>query len=375
MNAAAPDSGLTAVAMSGGVDSSTVAALLHRDGQPIVGMTMQLWNQQRMPELVPPGGAHGRCCSLDDVYDARAVANTLGVPFYVVNFEDRFEEQVVAPFVNDYISGRTPVPCTRCNDFIKFDQFLDMAEQVGAQKVATGHYAQIKYNAETRRHELWRGVDHSRDQSYFLFGLTQRQLAASSFPLGHLQKDAVRELARELNVPVAEKAESHEICFVPNGDYARFVELYQERQGSEPEPDRGAIVTTEGEVLGEHGGVHHYTIGQRKGLGVAVGKPLYVVQIEPADNKVVVGSNDDLQRRQFTVEHVNWISIPALDQPIRVDAKIRHQFPPAPATVSPAADAEAAIVEFDDPQRAITPGQGAVFYEGEKVVGGGWIRG
>jgi tRNA-specific 2-thiouridylase len=365
---------LIAVAMSGGVDSSAAAGLLHRRGQPIVGMTMQLWNQQRMPELIPAGGATGRCCSLDDVYDARHVANALGIPYYVLNFEDRFEKEVVEPFVRDYVSGKTPIPCTLCNNFIKFDQFLDVARQVGADRIATGHYARIEHDAAGGRYLLRKGVDESRDQSYFLFGLTQPQLERSSFPLGEMLKSEVRALARELNIPVAQKPESHEICFVPNGDYARFVESYLDQLGSRGKQPSGDIVNTEGRVLGEHSGIHHYTIGQRRGLGVAVGSPMYVVEIQPADRRVVVGPREELLRKRFHAGQVNWISIAGLREPLRVQAKIRHQFRPAPAVVRPTAEPQRVEVEFDERQPAVTPGQAAVFYQDDLVIGGGWIE-
>ena len=366
-----PDN-LTAVAMSGGVDSSTAAGLLHRRGQPIVGVTMQLWNQQRMPELIPPGGPTGRCCSLDDVYDARMVAHHLGIPYYVVNFEDRFEREVVEPFVRDYVSGKTPIPCTLCNNFIKFDQFLEMARQVGAERIATGHYARIEFDSAGGRYLLRKGVDESRDQSYFLFGLTQQQLERSSFPLGAMRKSEVRSLAQELRIPVAQKPESHEICFVPNGDYARFVESYLEQQGAAMHQAGGDIVTTGGKVLGEHAGVHRYTIGQRRGLGVAVGDPMYVVEIQPAGRRVVVGPRQELLRKRFLAGGLNWISIAELKEPLRVHAKIRHQFRPAPALVRPTNPLQVEV-EFGEPQPAVTPGQAVVFYDSDLVIGGGWI--
>jgi len=368
-----------AVAMSGGVDSSTVAAMLVRQGRTVVGMTMQLWNQRRLPELASEAGApsgSGRCCSLDDVYDARRVAEQIGIPYYVVNFEQQFEEHVVKPFVEEYLAGRTPIPCTLCNNYIKFDRFLEMADSVGAHYMATGHYARVRFDAATGRYQLLRAVDRSKDQTYFLFGLTQAQLARALFPLGELNKPEVRDIARSMDLAVASKGDSQEICFVPNGDYAAFMDAYLKEKGVAVERTSGEIVTTEGRTLGRHEGVHRFTVGQRKGLGIATGEALYVIATDPASQRVTVGGNDDLQCARFVAKQVNWISIAGVDDgaTMRAQVKIRNKHAAAPATLSGTGDAERVGVRFDDPQRAITPGQGAVFYDGEIVLGGGWIE-
>jgi len=345
-----------AVAMSGGVDSSVVAGMLNRAGERVIGMTMQLWNQKRLPDIASDN-ATGRCCSLDDVYDARHVAQLLGIPYYVVNFEDRFEAQVVKPFIDEYLAGRTPIPCTLCNNFIKFDQFLEMAEGIGAREIATGHYARIDWNGDSRRWEMRRSVDRSKDQTYFLCGLNQDQLA------------------RELGIPTAAKPDSQEICFVPNGDYAGFIDSYFKEQGIAPTETQGEIVTADGKVVGEHAGVHHFTVGQRRGLGIAAAEPLYVIATEPASKRVVIGRNDDLLRASMHVREVNWISIAAPSAPLRAEVKIRNKHAAAAATLLPAAaDGTRIEVRFDEPQRAVTPGQGAVFYSGDLVLGGGWIE-
>src|ERR1700747_1210663 len=284
-------SGLIAVAMSGGVDSSTVAALLQQQGHPIIGLTMQLWNQRRLPELQGDGPAQHRCCSLDDVYDAKRVAQHLNFPHYVVNFEEHFEEKVVRPFVDQYLSGCTPIACTNCNADVKFEPLLRMARQIGAAKLATGHYARICQNKENGRWELLRARDDSKDQSYFLWGLTQEQLSRSEFPLGELTKEEVRTAARRVSLPVAEKPESMELCFVPNGNYVQFIQAYSRDQGIALHAGDGEIVGENGEVVGHHNGVHNFTIGQRKGLGFAAGKPLYVLSIEAEKNRVVIGGN------------------------------------------------------------------------------------
>jgi tRNA-uridine 2-sulfurtransferase len=373
-----PDSGPIAapiaVAMSGGVDSSTVAALLARQGRAVVGLTMQLWNQRRLPGLVPEGGAVGRCCSLDDVYDARRVAEQIGIPYYVVNFERQFEAAVVKPFVDEYLAGRTPIPCTLCNNYIKFDRFLEMADSVGAHTVATGHYARIRFDQAGGRYQLLRPADHSKDQTYFLFGLTQAQLARTVFPLGDLTKSAVRELARSMGLAVADKDDSQEICFVPNGDYAAFLDAYLKETGAAAAETGGEIVSADGRTLGRHTGVHHFTVGQRRGLGVAAAEPLYVIATDAQTQRVIVGGADDLLRGRFFACGVNWISIAGLDQPVHAEVKIRNKHAAAPATVQPTADPGRVEVVFDAPQRAVTPGQGAVFYQGDLVLGGGWIE-
>ena len=372
-----------AVAMSGGVDSSTVAAMLRAEGRNVIGLTMQLWNQRRlaghegMPESV-----QGRCCSIDDVYDARRVAETLGIPYYVVNHEERFERDVVRPFVEEYLAGRTPIPCSLCNNHLKFDQLLIVAQQIGADHIATGHYAQVVFDEQLDRWLLKRPADKSKDQTYFLFGLTQEQLSRTLFPLGGMTKPEVRELARRHNLMIAEKPDSQEICFVPGGDYKRFLEAYLAEQGELPartsnKTIAGEMVTTDGKVIGEHAGVHNFTVGQRKGLGVATGSPLYVIQIKNDTRQVVVGKDEQLYSRTLRARRVNLISMAELRQPMRVAVKIRHKHQPAAAIIEPARESagpDEVEVTFDEPQRAITPGQAAVFYDGDIVVGGGWIE-
>src|SRR5438045_8938406 len=267
--------------MSGGVDSSTVAAMMRAEGHQVIGLTMQLWNQRRcsghtgMPETV-----QGRCCSLDDVYDARRVAETLGIPYYVVNQEDRFERDVVRPFVEEYLSGRTPIPCSLCNNHLKFDQLLVVAQQIGADALATGPYARVEFDEQRGRWLLKRPADRSKDQTYFLFGLTQDQLSRTLFPLGNMTKPEVRELARKHGLALAEKPDSQEVCFVPGGEYKKFLDAYLAEQGESLPDTAGELVTTDGRVIGEHSGIQGFTVGQRKGLGVATGSPLYVLQIK-----------------------------------------------------------------------------------------------
>jgi len=348
--------------MSGGVDSSVAAGLLARDGHEVIGLSMQLYDQQQ-GEI-----RFGSCCTLDDLYDARRVAREIGIPHYIVNFERKFEEHVISDFVREYSAGRTPIPCVHCNGDLKFASLVERAEAFGAQAVATGHYAQVDFDEESRRYRLKRGTDRQKDQSYFLFTLSQAQLAHARFPVGALDKPAVREEARRLGLRVAEKKDSQEICFVASGEHPEFV-------GRRADMPAGEIRDREGRVLGRHDGVHRFTIGQRKGLGLSAGVPLYVVDIDAGQAAVTVGPREALDRTSLTASRVNWISGETPSSPVRAHARIRYRHAEAAATITPSGplnDARVSVT-FDEPQAAITPGQAVVFFDGEVVLGGGWI--
>ena len=362
-----------AVAMSGGVDSSAVAAMLRAQGHQVVGLTLQLWNQRRLAgHEGMPSEVRGRCCSLDDVYDARAVAKHLSIPYYLVNQEARFEAEVVRPFVNEYLAGRTPIPCTLCNNHLKFEALLITAHQIGADKIATGHYARNRWDETRGRWILSRPADKTKDQTYFLFGLTQEQLSRTLFPLGEMEKPAVREYAEDAGLALAKKPDSQEICFIPGGDYSVFMKAYLDEQDEEMPDSAGELVAVNGEVLGHHGGIHGFTVGQRKGLNLSSPEPRYVLAIHPDSHKVVVGANDELMSHELRANRLNWIAVAGVEGEMRVKAKIRHRHEPAWATLRMIGEDEVTAM-FDEPQRAITPGQSAVFYDGDDVVGGGWI--
>ena len=352
--------------MSGGVDSSVAAALLAEQGHDVIGLSMQLYPQNGPSTSLGAGSQFGSCCTLDDLHDARRVATTLGFPHYILNLEERFNNTVISNFVHEYASGRTPLPCAHCNSDLKFSTLLERARGFGSDSVATGHYARID-RSPAGRWLLKRSVDRDKDQSYFLFSLTQDQLAGAIFPVGSLSKPAVRAEARRLGLTVADKADSQEICFVPDGDYAAFV-------ASRTADSRGgAILDEQGRALATHGGVHRFTIGQRKGLGISTGMPLYVLKIDADSGDVTVGPRSSLERTSLTASDVNWVSTDAPSDWLRVSAQIRHRHRAAAGRVR-ALDDRRAEFEFDDPQAAVTPGQAVVFYDEDLVIGGGWIE-
>jgi len=348
-------------AMSGGVDSSVAAGLLVEAGHEVIGLSMQLYDQREGDVRF------GSCCTLDDLHDARRVAGALGIPHYIVNFERQFDDEVIGDFVREYAAGRTPIPCVHCNGELKFSALVERARGLDADQVATGHYARVDWDETSRRHVLRRGVDPAKDQSYFLFTLGEAQLARARFPVGGMAKADVRAHARRLGLPVADKPDSHEICFVPSGDHAAFVERRA------PEVRRPGVFTdAEGRVVGRHEGVHRYTVGQRKGLGLSAGVPLYVLGIDAEAGTVTVGPREALDRDRCTASRVNWLSDAVPGAARRVSAQVRYRHRAATARVTALDDARAEIV-FDEPQPAVTPGQAVVFYDGDVVVGGGWI--
>ena len=363
-----------AVAMSGGVDSSAAAAILKEQGHELVGFTMQLWDQRRGINVDENGDPlPSRCCSLDDVYDARRVAEELGFPFYVLNLERDFERAVVQPFITSYLNGETPIPCVSCNSRLKFASLDRLAASLGCEKVATGHYAGVEFDKARNRYKLLCGLNSQKDQSYFLWELTQDQLSRALFPLGEMSKPEARNAARQHGLAVADKKESQEICFVPDGDYAGFIDRYLEAENAVSRlPGAGEIVDTSGHVIGRHEGIHRYTVGQRRGIGITDERPLYVISLEAGKNRVMVGSQEELLSREFTAAGVNWIALEDGNEPVQAEVRVRYRHTPALAKITPVENYRAHIV-FDEPQRAITPGQATVFYRGDEVLGGGWI--
>ncbi len=353
------------VAMSGGVDSSVAAALLKEAGYQVIGASMQIWLRDKQGQAAD---RFGGCCGLDAVEDAKKVAYKLGIPHYVINFGDIFAQKVIAYFCREYRRGRTPNPCIRCNQYIKFGALLEKAKELGADFIATGHHARIERDRATGRYLLKKGVDISKDQSYFLYPLTQEQLSHTLLPVGSYRKERIREIARQLGLPVAAKPDSQEICFIPDNDYKSFLNEHAP-QATRP----GPIVDKDGNILGRHKGIIFYTIGQRKGLGIAAPAPRYVIGIKPEENAVVIGSKEDVYGTELIASGLNWISPATLTKPLTVNAKIRYRHQEAEAKVTPL-DETRVYVKFTEPQLAITPGQAVVFYQGDTVIGGGTIE-
>lgn len=356
------------VAMSGGVDSSVAAALLHQRGYQVIGVTMNLWDYDRV------GGNINRdsgCCSIDTMDDARSVCHTLGVPHYVVSFRDEFEAAVTDNFISEYMEGRTPNPCVRCNMYIKWGVLLQKAQELGADKIATGHYARNHFDEKTCRYFLRRGKDEHKDQSYALWGIRQYGLDRTLFPVGEFEKEEIRQIARNLSLRTAEKKESQEICFIPDNDYRRYLKMRRPEFGVKLQD--GEILDREGKRLGTHQGYPFYTIGQRKGLGVSVGKPIYVTEIDAESNRIIVGDQNDLRHLGLIAENLNWIAFENLEEEIEVEAKIRYNDPGAFARITPISNDQINLI-FHEPQRAVTPGQSVVFYQDDVVVGGGIIH-
>lgn len=352
------------IGMSGGVDSSVAAALLLEKGYDVIGVTMQIWPETPEEVKLTEGG----CCSLSAVDDARRVANTLGIPYYVLNFKEVFENKVINYFIDEYLKGRTPNPCIACNRHVKFEALLNKAVSMGIDYVATGHYAIIEYNEDRKRYLLRKSVTQAKDQTYALYNLTQEQLSRVLMPIGNFSKDDVRQKAKDLGLNVASKPDSQEICFVDDNNYGRFIE-----ENTDKKIIPGNFVDTKGNVLGKHKGIIHYTVGQRKGLGIALGKPMYVVGLDVENNNVILGEDSEVFGRELIAYDLNFISIDNLEEHMRVKAKIRYSAKEADALIIPIEKDKVKVV-FDTPQRAITPGQSVVFYENDIVVGGGIIQ-
>ncbi len=357
-------SDLILAAMSGGVDSTVAACMLASDGHPVIGITMKLWDYSKVG-----GDTHqdGRCCSLESMADARQAAVRFGFPHYVLDFQEPFFEAVIADFASEYLAGRTPNPCVQCNRFIKFRALWEKARLYGVGKIATGHYARVEFSEERERFVLKKAVDSSRDQSYFLWGQTQGELAKTLFPLGSMTKANVRQKGREMGLSVADKPESREICFVPNGNYGRFVSEFADASQA------GPIIGPDGKEAGEHQGVFRYTIGQRHGLGISFGEPVYVKKIDPSRRAVYLAYDAELWKRAFVAREVNWVSMAPPKKEINASVRIRYLTKEKPAAIVPLGEGKAEVI-FDAPERAITPGQSAVFYDGDLVLGGGIIE-
>jgi tRNA-uridine 2-sulfurtransferase len=355
------------VAMSGGVDSSVAALLLKNQGYDVIGVTMKLWDFEQVGGNI---NHESGCCSLDSFNDARMICTSLGIPHYILNFSSEFHENVVSDFIDEYLAGRTPNPCVRCNTKIKWQSLLEKSEELGAEFIATGHYAQVQYNTDTNRYELLRGIDHNKDQSYALWGLTQSSLKKTLFPIGGYTKPEIRKLADKFNLRTANKSESQEICFIPDNNYHRLLKSVKPEIN---ELKNGSMVDSNGEIVGKHEGYPFYTIGQRKGLGGGFTEPKYVVDINPNNNEIVVGNLDDLYHYEFIVENYNLISMDRLINPIQSEIKIRYNDTGHAGTIYPFED-NLLRIKFDNPQKSITPGQSAVFFKDNKVLGGGIIK-
>ncbi|RDY32963.1 tRNA 2-thiouridine(34) synthase MnmA [Lachnotalea glycerini] len=350
------------IGMSGGVDSSVAAYLLKKQGYEVIGATMQIWQDENIDIQEENGG----CCGLSAVDDARRVANDLEIPYYVMNFKSEFKENVIDYFINEYIHGRTPNPCIACNRYVKWESLLNRSLEIGANYIATGHYAQVE-KLKNGRYTLKKSVTADKDQTYALYNLTQYQLSHTLMPVGEYTKDAIREIAKKIGLKVANKPDSQEICFVPDNDYAKFIEENSQYQSLE-----GNFVDFDGNVIGKHKGITHYTIGQRKGLNLSMGHPVFVTEIRTETNEVVIGNADDVYANKLIANNINFMSIEDLTQKMQVMAKIRYSHKGDLCTIEKLADGSV-LCNFDEPQRAITPGQAVVFYDGDYVVGGGTI--